>query len=165
VLASDPVAERTDGLFDAPAISLPGRDAYSEIKGFLTPAMVGVDPNGRTVNAFERIEDFDKVRKGYACGNCCAEFRRFMLECPVCHQPTDVHGQWVRTPEEWQAYVDQRHAPIGTAGPDGRPLGELPLQARSSRSPDEFFRAVGQTQETVRLSQLKPTKWGRGRPK
>jgi hypothetical protein len=159
------VAGRKDGLFDAPAISLPSREAYTDVKGFLCSSMVGLDPQGRTVNAFERIEDFNKVRAGYACGNCCAEFTRFLLECPVCHQPTDVHGQWVRTPEEWQAYVDQRGAAIGTAGPDGRPLGELPLQERGVRSPEEFFRAVGQTQETVRLSQLKPARWGRGRPK
>jgi hypothetical protein len=44
-------------------------------------------------------EDFDKVQKGYACGECLEDYGGIWLpECPVCRTRTQVV---VERPPEW----------------------------------------------------------------
>jgi hypothetical protein len=60
------------------------------ITGFLTPLAQQADEQGRVVNIFGSAEDVKRIEAGYACGNCCATFDRFRLDCPLCRQPTHV---------------------------------------------------------------------------
>lgn len=56
------------------------------IKGFLTP--IFYDEYGR----FSALgpADFQKVRDGYACSKCLAEYTTYLVRCPVCKHERDV---------------------------------------------------------------------------
>lgn len=88
---------------------------FPGVVGFLTPVFSeevrGPDGVLRYNHAFTRVS-YDKIRSGYACGNCLAEFVTILVDCPVCGcNVTDV-GQPVRTPEDWQQYFDERNLSI-----------------------------------------------------
>lgn len=138
---------------------------YPEIKGFLTPAMVDILPGGRMLNAFSDPADVDRIEKGYACGNCCASFHTFQLNCPLCNLPTHVTKQREETPAMWQQHVDQRHADIPTLGTGKREPVAAPV-ARP-RTPDEFLRDIAKDKDIdqVPLSKLRPSRHGRGKPR
>lgn len=74
------------------------------ITGFLTPLAQQADEQGRVVNIFGSKRDVDRIEAGYACGNCCATFDRFRLDCPLCRQPTHVTRQRMDAPAEIEAY-------------------------------------------------------------
>lgn len=110
--------------------------------------MVEVRPDGSMQNAFGDERTLRAFATGYGCGNCCAMFRTFLLECPVCKQPTDVSGWATTAPEGWQEHVDAR----STAAPTARRT---------------FDDAMGQVLadsdvENVKLSQLKKSRHGAG---
>ncbi len=118
--------------------------------------MVGSDSRGRVLNAFENPEDVKMISAGYACGNCCATFYTFQLECPVCRLATNVSGQVESAPQEWQDHVDQRHADVPTLGPGDRE----PLDVEETFRPrniDEFLAAAAADGdiEQIPLSKLK----------
>lgn len=114
--------------------------------------MVGADPRGGVLNAFSNPDDVDRIAKGYACGYCCASFHTFQLECPICHRATNVTGQVQDSPQEWKDYVKGR-------GP------EAPAHQR--RTFDDAMVQVLEDKDVdhVTLKQLKPSRWGAGRPK
>jgi hypothetical protein len=92
------------------------------ITGFLTPLAQDRDELGRTINIFGSADDVKRIEASYACGNCCATFDRFRLECPLCRQPTHVTGQRLPTPPEIEAFyrdhaygTDQLHGNRRTA--------------------------------------------------
>ena len=130
------------------------------VRGFLTPAMTGLDPGGRTLNAFSNPSDVHMIEQGYACGECCAIFTGFRLDCPLCGLPTHVTRQRQETPEMWQQHVDQRHAPVKTLGV--KTEIDLPRSV-VPRSVDQFMReiAADKDMDHIPLSKLKPSKWGR----
>lgn len=138
---------------------------YPEIRGFLTPAMVDILPGGRMLNAFTDRADVDRIEKGYACGNCCASFHTFQLNCPLCKLPTHVTKQREEVPAMWQQHVDQRHADIPTLGLGKREkVAEAPPRART---PTEFLADLAKDKDVdqIPLSKLKPSKHGRGKQK
>ena len=61
-------------------------------------------------------ESYEKVRLGYACGNCLEEFMAggspiALAECSLCKQPTAIAGidrVITDTPEEWVEYLKKR---------------------------------------------------------
>ena len=122
---------------------------FPGVLGFLTPAMVERLPNGQMLNAFTNPEDVHRIEQSYACGNCCAIFDGFRLDCPICKKPTHVTKQRQVVPQEWADYVKGREG-------DGAPT---PM-----RTFDDAMRDVlgdGDV-DHVNLSKLKPSKWGRG---
>ena len=74
--------------------------------GFLTPLAQDKDARGRVVNVFDDPVAIDRISKGYACGNCCAIFDSFRLDCPLCRQPTHVAGERQEASPEIAAYYD-----------------------------------------------------------
>jgi hypothetical protein len=45
-------------------------------------------------------EDFDRVQKGYACGNCLEDYNGIWRpSCPVCNKENEIV---VDTPTEWR---------------------------------------------------------------
>ena len=74
--------------------------------GFLTPLAQDKDERGRVVNVFDNPAAIDRISKGYACGNCCAIFAGFRLDCPLCLQPTHVAGARQDASPEIAAYYD-----------------------------------------------------------
>lgn len=124
----------------------------SVVTGFLTPLYVGKDPAGRTVNAFTDPEDMKRIASGYACGNCCATFKTFQLECPVCHLATNVSGQATAPPDDWQQFYDEHNNSSGTT---------------QTRGAEEFLHAVSKDKDIdqVPLRKLKPSRHGIGAPK
>ena len=118
------------------------------IIGFLTPHMVEATPGGGVLNAFSDPADIDRIQKGYACGNCCAVFDGFRLDCPLCRQPTEVARRDAPAPQVWADHVRER---------------EHGDTATGTRSIDEFLRALAADKDVdqVPLSRLKPSRWGR----
>jgi len=108
-------------------------------------------PNGQMLNAFTDPRDVDMIEKSYACGNCCAIFDGFRLDCPVCKKPTHVTKQRQQVPQDWADYIK------------GREGDATPIPVRTFDDAMKDVRADTDV-DHVRLSQLKPSKWGRGRP-
>lgn len=88
---------------------------FPGVVGFLTPVFSedvrGPDGVLRQNHAFTRV-GYDKIRNGYACGNCLAEFVTVLVTCPVCGANIVDVGQPGKTPEDWQAYFDERNLSI-----------------------------------------------------
>jgi hypothetical protein len=138
-------------------------DRYAAVSGFLTPDMVGADPRGRVLNAFSNPRDIDMISKGYACGNCCATFYSFQLNCPVCGLATNVSGARQDTPADWQAHVNARGEEIPTGGPgDREPIPDP--RPQTPRSVDEFIAAVAGDPDVEQVSLSKLHKRVRRKP-
>lgn len=138
---------------DAPRTNAP--EMRSVVTGFLTPAYVDKDANGRMLNAFTKESDMKRIASGYACGNCCATFGSFQLKCPVCHLATNVSGQVQETPADWQQFYD------------GHVNGGMEHNSDQIRSPEEFLSAVARDSDIdqIPLKKLKPSRHGLGVPK
>ncbi len=62
--------------------------------------------------------DYEKVRQGYACGNCLEEFQIggspvSLPKCSLCGEPTaisDIEATIQSTPEEWTEYLKYKKA-------------------------------------------------------
>lgn len=135
----------------------------SAVTGFLTPSMVDTMPDGSMLNAFDDPRDIKRIEAGYACGNCCATFAGFRLECPLCGMPTEVTRQRQETPEHWQQHVDTRHADIPTLGKGERE--PIPQQLPQPRTPEEFLDALAKDKDIdhIPLSKLGPRRNRSGR--
>lgn len=119
----------------------------SAVKGFLIPFYT--DPV-TGVHTFEDRESFEKVRLGYACASCLAEFHHYLAVCPVCGNARDVGRDLRETPSEWQSHYDE------ASGPGERTV------ARSTR--EAVSELTGSVEvEHIPISGLKPSKHGRGR--
>jgi hypothetical protein len=120
------------------------------IVGFLTPLAQDFDARGRVVNVFDNPAAIDRISKGYACGNCCAIFAGFRLDCPLCRQPTHISGARQEASPEIAAYYDNHF--------NGS-------EATVPRSPEEWLRdlAADPDVDQVPLSRLGKGSLKRGR--
>lgn len=114
--------------------------AYTGIKGFLVPVFTD-EMTG--MNGLARA-DFDKVRLGYACADCLAEFSTYRTVCPICGLERDVAKDIAAPREDWDAHLRERER---TDAP-----------ATRARTPDEAIRALlgDRDVEHIPLSKLKP---------
>jgi hypothetical protein len=113
--------------------------------GFLTPLAQDSDERGRVINIFGSADDVRRIEAGYACGNCCAIFDRFRLDCPLCLRPTHVTRQRLDPSPEIAAYY--RDHVDGVDELDGR-----------RRSADEALHGIAADPEIeqIPLSKLTP---------
>lgn len=116
------------------------------IRGFLIPTYTDPRTNQHT---FDSPADFEKVRLGYACACCLAEFTTYMPVCPLCRNERDVAADLRETPADLQAYYDEANGP-----------GERTV----ARSMEETIRElIGSGEvEQVPLRGLRPSRFGRG---
>lgn len=118
---------------------------YSAVKGFLVPVfrdeLTGMNGLARP--------DFDKVRAGYACADCLAEFTHYLPKCPICGLERDVAKDIAAPREDWDAHLRERE--------------RRDAPATVARSADDALRDLFNPAnvEQIPLSKLKP-KRGRG---
>ncbi len=93
-------------------------------RGFLIP--YAHDPYTNTYT-FDNPHDFEKVRLGYACAKCLADYAMYTPVCAFCGNKRDVNTDLAQTPEIIQSDYDE--ASVG---------GEKTV----ARSPDEALRAI-----------------------
>lgn len=123
-----------------------------EVKGFLVPVFQEKAPDGRFLNGLDEIS-FAKVRAGYACADCLAEFDKYTAVCPVCGLSRDVEADVKEAPRLWTEHLRERHLDVPAAKPDViNPFAGGPL-------PPDFTLPE---MDTVPLSKLRKSKWGRG---
>lgn len=121
------------------------QEIKQRVKGFLVPIFRSEDGLNGLGPA-----DFEKVRSGYACANCLAEFDVYTLKCPLCGLERDLAADIQEAPQLWVDDIldhNQDRTPYTT--PSHNPFAE------GARLPDDI--------ETVSISKLKPSKRGRGR--
>jgi hypothetical protein len=117
----------------------------SAIKGFLVPTYTDERTNAHT---FSSREDFDKVRLGYACACCLAEFTCYMPVCPLCGNERDVHADMRETPADLQAYWDEANGP-----------GERTVARPMHETIEEIVNGQREM-ERIPLRKLRPSRWG-----
>jgi len=72
------------------------------VKGFLIPRYIEEMPNGKRVYELHE-RDFERVKDGYACGECLAFFERRLPSCPGCGHYLDVNKDIVEwRPAYWE---------------------------------------------------------------
>src|SRR5262245_29068829 len=105
---------------------MPSLNEYADelnatLKGFLTPVFEERDAHsGRIVRAMFTADDVRKLMQGYACPECLAEFRTYLVRCPACNYVrADVNVQ--NAPEEWLQHLRDRQE-------RGEPKVEVPIQ-------------------------------------
>lgn len=110
------------------------------IRGFLRPIFY----DEHSASSALTTEDFEKVRAGYACAACLAEFVMYLARCPVCGHERDVE-QDLQAPDPLHvSHLRDREA---TEGMDvGAPRGFDEFMADVEANPDV---------DQIRLSQLK----------
>jgi hypothetical protein len=114
--------------------------------GFLTSEYTDERTNTHT---FSSVEDFEKVRLGYACAACLAEFTTYVPVCPLCGNERDVLADLAETPADVQAYWDEATGPSpGKTVP--RPMHEV----------IEEIVAGGADMDHIPIKGLKPSRWG-----
>ena len=124
----------------------------SLVRGFLTP--IFYDELGREgeVTALSHT-DFCKVRDGYACSRCLAEYTTYLVRCPVCGHERDIAAD-LKAPDPLHvAHLREREDTVG------QDLGGM------VRSFDEFMKQIEANKDIdhVPLEKLGPRKWGKGR--
>ncbi len=130
-------------------MSVDPSNPYPAVSGFLCPAMQTDNGRGGVLNVFTDIDDVRRIEAGHACGNCCATFYSFQLVCPVCKKHLDVTRARQDAPQDLRDYVKGR-------GPEASPF-------RGASFDDAMADVLSDPDvENVRMSQLKPSKWGRG---
>lgn len=110
------------------------------VKGFLVPIFY----DEHSASSALTTEDFGKVRDGYACAKCLAEYVTYLVRCPVCGAHRDVAADLVAPDPLHGDYLRER---VETEGMDtGAPAGF-----------DEFMRAVESNPDVdhIPLSKLK----------
>lgn len=127
--------------------------AIPSVVGFFTADEVPYSErkDGRWLNGFASTEAFKRVQAGYACGNCLAKFSMYMAVCPLCGLRRDVSADVEATPQDWQAFYDQHN--YGSGATETRTMEDVLRDLHTS--PDV---------EQIKMSKLKPSKHGRGRP-
>lgn len=80
----------------------------SVVKGFLVPIYDRTDPaTGRVLHGLSP-QDFQKVRDGYACPDCLAEYGTYTPKCVLCGWERDIAADIARAPAYWQQSIDER---------------------------------------------------------
>ena len=78
------------------------------IKGFMVPIYDRTDPvTGRVLHGLGP-EDYGKVRDGYGCPACLAEFVTYLVRCPACGWVRDVAADFAAAPGLWQQSIRER---------------------------------------------------------
>ncbi len=123
------------------------------IAGFLIPVYAEDPLPGREVTYALTPTDMEKVRQGYACPRCLADFGAFYrVKCPVCQHVRDVNADFAEAPQMWVDHQRELHGPaVATRRP----------------SIDDAIRRVMEDPDVdhATTKQLLPSKWGRGRPR
>jgi len=117
----------------------------SVVKGFLV-AEYSDHETGR--HTFANPADFEKVRLGYACAFCLAEFTCYLAVCPVCGNARDVSRDMAETPADLQSYYDEATGP-----------GERTVARPMHETIAELVR--DSDVEHIELSKLRPSRRGR----
>jgi predicted ATP-dependent serine protease len=118
------------------------------VKGWLVPIFMQTDPaTGRRLNGLGP-QDFNKVREGFACAECLAEFSHYTLKCPVCGWTRDLEADLSEAPQLWQDHLNERENPVDKP----RPMN--PLVAIENIKKDKDV-------EQIPVSKLTKSKWGR----
>lgn len=115
-------------------------------KGFLIPIFY----DEFTMKSALRPDDFAKVRDGYACARCLAEYVTYLPTCPVCSHQRDLAAD-LEAPDE--LHVDHLKERRDTEGIDsGKP-----------RTFDDLMRDVNASADIdhIPLSKLMPTRKNR----
>lgn len=74
----------------------------SHVRGYLKPRYIDEMPDGRRVAELHE-RDLDRVRDGYACGECLAFFGERFPSCPGCGHMLDANSDVVVwRPPYWQ---------------------------------------------------------------
>jgi hypothetical protein len=121
----------------------------SVVKGFLIPCYTDERTGTHT---FDDPEAFEKVRQGYACASCLAEFHHYMPVCPLCGNERDVAQDLRETPKMWQEHYDEANSPGERT--ETVPMHETIQQLLASKEVEQ-----------IPLKGLRPSKRGRGRPR
>lgn len=123
----------------------------SLVRGFLKP--IFYDEHGRQDEPTALSHtDFCKVRDGYACSRCLAEYTTYLVRCPVCGWERDISRD-LQAPDP--VHVEHLRERTETEG----------LDVGVPRSFDEFMREIEKSKDIdhVDLGKLGPSKWGKGR--
>lgn len=117
------------------------------VKGFLCPIFYNENGTGAALTD----EDFRKVKDGYACALCLAEYVMYLVKCPVCNHKRDLEKD-LQDPDP--LHGDHLRARQDTEGMDvgggAKGFDEFMLEINANRDIDH-----------VALSKLMPSKRGR----
>jgi len=91
------------------------------VRGFLKPIFYEEDGSLSAISN----EDFAKVRDGYACGHCLAEYVMYLAKCPVCGHQRDIATDLKPTPELWTEHLLERQNTEGMESPAPRGFEEF----------------------------------------
>ncbi len=81
----------------------------ASIVGFLMPVYETDNPNLPGERLYGLAPgDFQKVRDGYACARCLAEYRTYTASCLLCGWQRDIAADIGNAPDFWQQSVDER---------------------------------------------------------
>ncbi len=125
------------------------------VQGFLVPVYAEDPLPGREVTYALTPTDMEKVRAGYACPRCLADFgAMYRAKCPMCQHVRDVERDFGEAPEMWVQHQRELQA-------DG------PVQRTRARTADEAIAAVMRDPDVEHntIRSLMPSKFGRGRPR
>jgi hypothetical protein len=79
------------------------------LKGFLVPIFTKDLPNGQRLNGLGP-DDYQKVKEGYACPECLAEFVTYLVTCPVCRYKRDPDRDILEAPRIWTDHLANRES-------------------------------------------------------
>lgn len=117
----------------------------SAVKGFLVAEL----HDEATGMSGLRPAEFEKVRQGYACARCLAEFFHYMAVCPVCGLERDIAADIRAAPQPW---LDR-----------DKELAKPTHKTRVATAEDALAHlALPANAEQIPLKGLRPSKWGRG---
>lgn len=126
------------------------QEIRSQVKGFLVPIFMQDDPaTGRRMNGLSP-RDFEKVKAGFACAECLAEFDHYTITCPVCGRTRDFARDVQEAPQLWKDHLRDHYE-------DRTPYTRMrrnPLEEGSLMPSDEV--------EQVSVTKLRTRKFGRG---
>lgn len=74
---------------------------FPTLKGFLKPFSHDYSNPAQLLNGLVP-SDFEKVRLGYACAHCLAEFSTYIAACPLCGEKRDIAKDIQQGPSVWQ---------------------------------------------------------------
>jgi hypothetical protein len=114
-----------------------------QVRGFLIPMFQGEQPNGEPLHGLTR-GDYEKVRQGYACARCLAEFVVYTITCPLCGLRRDVAADIEEAPQLWLDHIAERNL-------------DVPVEKQHASSPDEAIEMIAKSKdvEQIPLSKLR----------
>lgn len=118
----------------------------NHVVGFLIPIFMEDRPDGERLNGLAP-SDFEKVRHGYACARCLAEFDMYMLTCPVCGLQRDLAADIQEAPQLWLDHLHEHNSDV----PAEKPAVINPF-ADGGKLPD---------MDTIPANKMK-RRWGKG---